>query len=204
MAMVSKLVKISGGSYEAKPKPHLYVLEEHTRAPGFLEATKNMSVVVCENRTDAHNVNQWHWEERDCTSWCKDRLRDLLLDLNIGGENCSMRVSRLKRFTGDASILNRRGRAIAIYDITLLVEWSGSLPKHNQEVKGSFSIRMAQDEEGGKPVCKMSSSANNQVSETLMDWYHSGKIPARRNLLDACNQFIDELKLGADKPKPSS
>ena len=46
---------------------------------------------IVENRSDAHNVNNWHWREVDSSEWSKDFLKNALKNVKLddGGQVCS-------------------------------------------------------------------------------------------------------------------
>ena len=59
------------------------------------------------------NVNNWHWVERDCTTWAIDYLkRHLACDFD------DVKIAEIIDIEGDASISQRKGKVIAIYDLT--------------------------------------------------------------------------------------
>lgn len=58
------------------------------------------------------NVNNWHWVERDCTSWAIEYLRKhLVCDFE------DAKITEIIEIEGDASISQRKGKVMAIYDL---------------------------------------------------------------------------------------
>ncbi len=59
---------------------------------------------IVEERKDGANVNAWHWSERSCLAWSRQRLGELLtglpaeLDPSLG----HARVTGVKELTGEA------------------------------------------------------------------------------------------------------
>uniref|UniRef100_A0A7S0H3I0 Activator of Hsp90 ATPase AHSA1-like N-terminal domain-containing protein n=1 Tax=Amorphochlora amoebiformis TaxID=1561963 RepID=A0A7S0H3I0_9EUKA len=180
-------------------------------SPDFASTSANKSVVLVESRKDAHNVNQWHWTDRDCTAWCKSRLRQLLLDLVLyHDEKTGIRISipRLRKFKGEAMVLNRRGRLGAIWEIEFTVEWevkeSLTDPNSTSNIAGLIRVKTAHDENNGDPTIKMTALASSGLAgEKIIeacagpDGGGCGVERLRRELTG----FLDELKAGADWKK---
>eukprot|EP00466_Bigelowiella_natans_P000842 jgi/Bigna1/88230/estExt_fgenesh1_pg.C_290126 len=193
-----------------RPKPLYYATRETMLERGFAEAAANKTVILMENREDAHNVGQWHWTERDCTAWCRERLRALLLNkVLVKTKWLEIRITKLRRFKGDASIMNRRGRTIAIWDISFNAEWTGRRNHLNaQEVQGNIAVKMAHDEDDEEPQITIekdsrhqhplstSEDANMLLSACLngSEDRASGKYVLQEVLL----RFLGELKSGSD------
>lgn len=60
---------------------------------------------IVQAREDGTNVNQWHWSEKDCSEWSKQRLEQLLGDLTLLNGPATAKTTGLKSVEGD-SILN--------------------------------------------------------------------------------------------------
>jgi activator of HSP90 ATPase len=60
---------------------------------------------IVQAREDGTNVNQWHWSEKDCSEWSKQRLGQLLGDLTLLAGPATAKTTGLKSVEGD-SILN--------------------------------------------------------------------------------------------------
>ena len=37
---------------------------------------------IVEERPDAHNVNNWHWSEKDATEWSKKEIKRLMKEVS--------------------------------------------------------------------------------------------------------------------------
>ncbi|XP_054945175.1 activator of 90 kDa heat shock protein ATPase homolog 2 isoform X3 [Physeter macrocephalus] len=55
---------------------------------------------IVEEREDGTNVNNWHWTERDATSWSKGKLRELLVGIAVENEAGRCEISELKQVEG--------------------------------------------------------------------------------------------------------
>ncbi|KAF0879574.1 AHSA2 ATPase, partial [Crocuta crocuta] len=77
---------------------------------------------IVEEREDGTNVNNWHWTERDATSWSKGKLRDLLVGIIVENETGRGEISELKQVEGEASCSSRKGKLIFFYDCYFAIE----------------------------------------------------------------------------------
>ncbi|XP_019488716.1 PREDICTED: activator of 90 kDa heat shock protein ATPase homolog 2 isoform X2 [Hipposideros armiger] len=55
---------------------------------------------IVEEREDGTNVNNWHWTERDATSWSKGKLREFLVGIIVENEAGRCQISELKQVEG--------------------------------------------------------------------------------------------------------
>ena len=47
---------------------------------------------IVEERADATNVNNWHWTEKNATGWSKDKLKELLVGLQVENDECIFNI----------------------------------------------------------------------------------------------------------------
>ncbi|XP_033095047.1 activator of 90 kDa heat shock protein ATPase homolog 2 isoform X3 [Trachypithecus francoisi] len=64
---------------------------------------------IVEEREDGTNVNNWHWTERDATSWSKGKFQDLLVGIVVENDAGRGEISELKQVEGEASCSSRKG-----------------------------------------------------------------------------------------------
>uniref|UniRef100_A0AAA9TAF6 Activator of HSP90 ATPase homolog 2 n=1 Tax=Bos taurus TaxID=9913 RepID=A0AAA9TAF6_BOVIN len=81
---------------------------------------------IVEEREDGTNVNNWHWTERDATSWSKGRLRELLVGITVENEAGRCEISELKQVEGEASCSSRKGKLIFFYEWNIKLGWKVS------------------------------------------------------------------------------
>ncbi|XP_018583362.1 activator of 90 kDa heat shock protein ATPase homolog 1 [Scleropages formosus] len=81
---------------------------------------------IVEERADATNVNNWHWTERDVTSWSSDKLKELLLGVYVENEEGSCEITEVSKLEGEASINNRKGKLIFFYEWDVKATWKGT------------------------------------------------------------------------------
>ena len=63
--------------------------------------------------------------ERDATNWSSDKLKSLLLGLNVESEEGICEVTDVSKVEGEASINNRKGKLIFFYEWNLKATWTG-------------------------------------------------------------------------------
>ncbi|NXP76108.1 AHSA2 ATPase, partial [Ramphastos sulfuratus] len=95
---------------------------------------------IVEERADATNVNNWHWTERDATSWSKSKLKEVLVGLVVEGEAGRCEISDLKHVEGEASCSSRKGKLIFFYEWNLRLSWKGTVKESGEKHKGSVEI----------------------------------------------------------------
>uniref|UniRef100_A0A672PEG0 Protein sel-1 homolog 1-like n=1 Tax=Sinocyclocheilus grahami TaxID=75366 RepID=A0A672PEG0_SINGR len=100
---------------------------------------------IVEERADATNVNNWHWTERDVTSWSQDAINSLLLGLRVEGEEGSCEITDVSNIDGEASINNRKGKLIYFYEWVVKASWTGT-NKMGIKYKGTVEIPNLSDE----------------------------------------------------------
>ncbi|XP_051510942.1 activator of 90 kDa heat shock protein ATPase homolog 1a [Myxocyprinus asiaticus] len=100
---------------------------------------------IVEERADATNVNNWHWTERDVTSWSQDVINSLLLGIRVEGEEGSCEVTDVSNIDGEASINNRKGKLIFFYEWNVKASWIGT-NKMGIKYKGTVEIPNLSDE----------------------------------------------------------
>ena len=96
---------------------------------------------IVEQRADAHNVNNWHWTERDASDWSKKKLNELFKNLDIVDENVgSCTIDEITSCSGEASVSNRKKKIIYFYDFEIKAKWKGSLKGSDITYSGLLEI----------------------------------------------------------------
>lgn len=96
---------------------------------------------IVEERADAHNVNNWHWRERDATAWSQTKLKELLKGLTVTSDEGTCTISQIDSCEGEASVSNRKKKIICFYEFVIKATWKGSLKNFDGVVyKGQLEI----------------------------------------------------------------
>ncbi|XP_056624671.1 activator of 90 kDa heat shock protein ATPase homolog 1b [Triplophysa dalaica] len=100
---------------------------------------------IVEERADATNVNNWHWTERDATNWSSEKLKELLMGLQVESEEGMCEITEVSKAEGEASINNRKGKLIFFYEWNLMATWTGT-SKSGIKYKGNIEVPNLSDE----------------------------------------------------------
>lgn len=72
-----------------------------------------------------HNPKNWHWVDKDVTTWTKGWFEKTLLTLEAEEGDVKTKISKVQSLDGDVQISQRRGKLITLYDVKLVLEYSG-------------------------------------------------------------------------------
>ncbi|KAM5250004.1 activator of 90 kDa heat shock protein ATPase homolog 2 isoform 3-T3 [Hipposideros larvatus] len=101
---------------------------------------------IVEEREDGTNVNNWHWTERDATSWSKGKLREFLVGIIVENEAGRCQISELKQVEGEASCSSRKGKLIFFYEWNIKLGWKGIIKESGAKHKGLIEIPSLSEE----------------------------------------------------------
>lgn len=94
---------------------------------------------------EQHNINGWHWEEKDFTKWAKEALREALTFKEAITEGIDLSVS-LAEITGEAFKNVRKGKLRTSYDFKIKLTFTYS-EAGKDVVTGSILVEPFCDEE---------------------------------------------------------
>lgn len=75
--------------------------------------------------------------ERDATNWSSEKLKELLMGLQVESEEGKCEITEVSKVEGEASINNRKGKLIFFYEWNLKADWRG------EEIDSDQKINMA-------------------------------------------------------------
>ncbi|XP_076817403.1 activator of 90 kDa heat shock protein ATPase homolog 1-like [Clavelina lepadiformis] len=108
---------------------------------------------IVEERADAHNVNNWHWTERDASNWSKNKLKELLEGLKIVNDDVgSCVIHEVTSCDGEASVSNRKKKIICFYEFKVKAKWKGSLKGSDIKYVGELEIPNLSEENDADEV----------------------------------------------------
>ncbi|XP_072031729.1 activator of 90 kDa heat shock protein ATPase homolog 1-like [Amphiura filiformis] len=147
---------------------------------------------IVEERADATNVNNWHWTERDASTWSKDRLKELFMQVKVEDDIGECEVTEVSTLTGEATANNRKGKLIFFYEWDVKLEWKGIMKDGSSDVKGKVHIPNLSDENGADDI-DINVTMKKETKETrlLKDLMRSKGAALIR---DQLQQYIDGLK----------
>ncbi|XP_067421537.1 activator of 90 kDa heat shock protein ATPase homolog 2-like isoform X2 [Emydura macquarii macquarii] len=155
---------------------------------------------IVEERADATNVNNWHWTERDATSWSKSKLEQLLVGIAVDGEAGSCEISGLRQMEGEASCNSRKGKLIFFYEWNIQLSWKGTMKESGEKHKGSVEIPNL-SEENEVDDTEISVSKKKGDGDELKDLMRTeGASKVREALRDYLKALKTEFTLGMILP----
>ncbi|XP_042561756.1 activator of 90 kDa heat shock protein ATPase homolog 1b isoform X2 [Clupea harengus] len=83
--------------------------------------------------------------ERNATNWSSEKLKELLVGIQVENEHGSCEVTEVSTVEGEASISNRKGKLIFFYEWNLKAKWKG-ITKTGTKFKGHIEIPNLSDE----------------------------------------------------------
>lgn len=83
------------------------------------------------------NVSAWHWEDRDCSGWAKEWLKNNFKDLTLSADG-TLQVSEVKEANGDATYCQRKGKNMFFYELKIKLEFECVVG--DTTVKGTINI----------------------------------------------------------------
>ncbi|XP_062863676.1 activator of 90 kDa heat shock protein ATPase homolog 1b isoform X2 [Trichomycterus rosablanca] len=89
--------------------------------------------------------------ERDATNWSSEKLKELMMGLNVENDEGKCEVTEVSSVEGEASINNRKGKLIFFYEWNLKAIWKGT-SKSGIKYKGNVEIPNLSDENDMKDL----------------------------------------------------
>ncbi|NXT99886.1 AHSA2 ATPase, partial [Buphagus erythrorhynchus] len=155
---------------------------------------------IVEERADGTNVNNWHWTERDATSWSKRKLKEVLEGLVVEGEAGRCEIGDLKHVEGEASCNSRKGKLIFFYEWNLRLSWKGTVKESGEKHKGSVEIPNL-SEENEVDDTEINVSKKKGEGDVLKDLMRTeGTTKVREALRDYLKALKTEFTLGMILP----
>lgn len=72
-----------------------------------------------------HNPNNWHWVNKNAAGWTRKWLDENVVGTGAAEGGVSAKVDKVVSMDGDVDVSQRKGKVITIYDVKLVLEYSG-------------------------------------------------------------------------------
>jgi len=148
---------------------------------------------IVEERPDATNVNNWHWTEKDATTWSKNKMKQIFTSITMENDEGSWKIKDVKSCDGEATINNRKGKLIFFYEWNLKLEYVGNFKDSTSDMKGTINVPNLSDENDADDlevtVVPTNDSKNNQRMKEFI------RTKGRHLVRDACMQYVKDLKI---------
>jgi activator of HSP90 ATPase len=101
-----------------------------------------------------HNPNNWHWVSKNAGEWAQAWFAENLVKVSAEEGGVSAKISKVVSMDGDVDVSQRKGKVITIFDVKLVLEYSGAAPDV-EDVSGTITVpEVAHDtEEAEFVVC---------------------------------------------------
>ncbi|CAG8973918.1 hypothetical protein HYALB_00003696 [Hymenoscyphus albidus] len=99
-----------------------------------------------------HNPNNWHWVNKDASGWTKSWLEENVKEIKAEENGVTAQLDKLVSMDGDVDVNQRKGKVITIFDVKLVLEYSGKT-KDDEDVSGTITVpEVAHDTEENEYV----------------------------------------------------
>ncbi|KAK9811156.1 hypothetical protein WJX73_007263 [Symbiochloris irregularis] len=148
---------------------------------------------IVENRADGTNVHNWHWVEKNILDWSRQRLTELLGDLQLINSNAvSLRTTGVETVTGEAFINNRKNKLIPAYELKVKGTWTGTA--NESAVSGHFELPYIADENADEdPEVTFTSTSGESKESTVAK---QELVKHKEVILAAVRSYVQEVKAG--------
>ncbi|EMC98388.1 hypothetical protein BAUCODRAFT_67541 [Baudoinia panamericana UAMH 10762] len=141
-----------------------------------------------------HNPNNWHWVNKDVSTWAQDYLSEHLVGIKASQDDgTSAEISRLMSMDGDVDVSQRKGKVITIFDVRLQLEWTGKVPAKGEaegqendtkDVSGTITIpEVAHDTEEDEYVFEVEVYSSDLSKEPVKQLVRKDITPQIRKTL---------------------
>ncbi|RKF81627.1 Uncharacterized protein GcM3_033006 [Golovinomyces cichoracearum] len=151
-----------------------------------------------------HNPNNWHWVNKDAGPWTKQYLEQTIKNIKAEEHGVTARIDKLISMDGDVDVNQRKGKVISIFDVKLVIEYSGTnfyldtfyyastnypgTTKDKEDVSGTITVpEVAHDTEENEYVFDIDIYSDSNTKAPVKELVRSKIVPQLRK------QFI---KLG--------
>ncbi|KAL7956860.1 activator of Hsp90 ATPase [Trichoderma compactum] len=127
-----------------------------------------------------HNPNNWHWVNKDASAWAKEWFEENLTKLETENGDVKARITKVQSMSGDVDVSQRKGKVITIFDVKLVLEYSGSTAEID-EVSGNITVpEIAHDTEEDEYVFEIDIFSESKEKQPVKDLVRSKLVPQLR------------------------
>ncbi|KAI0142884.1 activator of Hsp90 ATPase [Xylariaceae sp. FL1272] len=127
-----------------------------------------------------HNPNNWHWVTKNAGQWAEDWFSENLVKLSAEDGDVTAQISKVRSMDGDVDVSQRKGKVITIFDVKLVLEYSGSAPEA-EDVSGTITIpEVAHDTEEDEYVFDIDIHSESKEKQPVKDLVRAKLVPQLR------------------------
>lgn len=86
-----------------------------------------------------HNPNNWHWVNKDVSTWAKQWFTDNVCTIQAEDGDVTAKITKVTSMDGDVDVSQRKGKVITIFDVKLVLKFKGSTADE-KDVSGTITI----------------------------------------------------------------
>ncbi|KAF8448278.1 activator of Hsp90 ATPase [Terfezia claveryi] len=137
-----------------------------------------------------HNPNNWHWVNKDASTWAKSYFDENLPKISAEDNGVSAKIDSVLEVDGDVDVSQRKGKVITLFDIKIKLEFNGKTAD-DKTVSGAITIpEVAHDTEEDEYVFEISVYSDSREKEPVKDLVRQKLVPQLRKAL---GKFADDL-----------
>ncbi|KAK0113198.1 hypothetical protein ONS95_014894 [Cadophora gregata] len=127
-----------------------------------------------------HNPNNWHWVNKDASGWTKQYLEQNIKGIKAEENGVTAQLDKLISMDGDVDVNQRKGKVITIFDVKLVLEYSGKT-KDDEDVSGTITVpEVAHDTEENEYVFELDIYSDANSKAPVKDLVRSKILPQLR------------------------
>ncbi|KAK9455238.1 activator of Hsp90 ATPase [Dipodascopsis uninucleata] len=128
-----------------------------------------------------------HWVDKNCVEWSKAYFSENLIGISAISDDGKTKaeISKLSSLTGDVDVSQRKGKVISLFDVRLVLDYTGSI-ENGDSVSGTISIpEVAYDTDEAEYVFEISISSETAEKQVVRQLIKSKILPQLRQKLTA-------------------
>jgi len=127
-----------------------------------------------------HNPNNWHWVNKDVSAWTKEFLEARIKEVSAEENGVTAQLDKLISMDGDVDVNQRKGKVITIFDVKLVIEYSGKT-KDDEDVSGTITVpEVAHDTEENEYVFDIDIYSDASSKAPVKDLVRANLVPQLR------------------------
>ncbi|KAI0120629.1 activator of Hsp90 ATPase [Xylariales sp. AK1849] len=140
-----------------------------------------------------HNPNNWHWVSKNAGEWAQAWFEQNLTKISVEDGEVEAKITKVVSMDGDVDVSQRKGKVITIFDVKLVLEYSGAAPDVD-DVTGTITVpEVAHDTEEDEFVFDIDIYSESKEKQPVKDLIRSKLVPQlRKELLKLTPALIAE------------
>ncbi|KAH8666565.1 activator of Hsp90 ATPase [Xylariales sp. PMI_506] len=127
-----------------------------------------------------HNPNNWHWVSKNAGDWTQAWFTENLTKISAEDGEVNAKISKVISMDGDVDVSQRKGKVITIFDVKLVLEYSGSAPDA-EGVTGTITVpEVAHDTEEDEFVFDIDIHSESKEKQPVKNLVRSKIVPQLR------------------------